>query len=369
MHVPQRSLMARMMATDAAAMSPAELSELEGQIKAQGDEVRAAKEALKAGTGDKSTVDAAVAALLELKAKLPADPAAEAKKKSGAEAKKKKATGGKGGGKKAAAADDGLAMERENFLSKIMKADLESGKHSSVVTRFPPEPNGYLHIGHAKSICVNFGLGEQFGGTTFMRFDDTNPEKEEQEYIDAIQKDVQWLGFDWKVPERLTYASDYFDQFYDNALTLIKEGKAYVESLTAEEMREYRGSLKVPGRDSPYRSRSVEENLALFESMRAGEVADGEACLRLKIDMTSGNMNLRDPTIYRIKRNAPHPRTGTKWKIYPMYMPSLTIAPPPPPLSPRSPSSLTPSLLLLLFSHPSSPTPSLLFTGMTTRTC
>ena len=167
-------------------------------------------------------------------------------------------------------------MERGNFLSKIMEKDLASGKHASIVTRFPPEPNGYLHIGHAKSICVNFGLGEQFSGATFMRFDDTNPAKEKQEYIDAIQRDVRWLGFDWKVAERQTHASDYFQKFYDYAILLIKEGKAYVDSLSAEEMREYRGTLTQPGKDSPYRTRGVEENRKLFESMAAGEVPDGE---------------------------------------------------------------------------------------------
>lgn len=210
-------------------------------------------------------------------------------------------------------------MERANFLAKIMEEDLASGKHEAIVTRFPPEPNGYLHIGHAKSICVNFGLGEKFNGSTFMRFDDTNPEKEEQEYIDNILTDVKWLGFDWKVPERLTYASDYFDQFHQYAIMLIKEGKAYVDELSAEEVREYRGTLTKPGKDSPYRNRSVEENLDLFAKMTAGEIADGDMVLRLKIDMASPNMNLRDPTIYRVKRDADHPRTGKKWKVYPMY--------------------------------------------------
>ena len=210
-------------------------------------------------------------------------------------------------------------MERANFLKKIMEQDLASGKHSQIVTRFPPEPNGYLHIGHAKSICVNFGLGEAFGGVTYMRFDDTNPDKEEQEYIDAIQQDVRWLGFDWKVPERLTHASDYFGRFHEMAVLLIQRGKAYVDSLTAEEMREYRGSLTQPGRDSPYRERSVEENLALFDKMTKGEVPDGEMVLRLKIDMSSPNINMRDPPAYRIKRNSEHPRTGTQWKVYPMY--------------------------------------------------
>ena len=210
-------------------------------------------------------------------------------------------------------------MESTNFISNIIQKDLDSGKHDTIVTRFPPEPNGYLHIGHAKSICVNFGLGEKFGGNTFMRFDDTNPAKEKQEYIDAIQKDVQWLGFDWKVPERLTYASDYFNDFYNYAIMLIEQGKAYVESLSAEEMREYRGTLTKPGKDSPYRTRTVEENLKLFKQMTDGEVADGEMVLRLKIDMQSSNMNLRDPTIYRVKRDAEHPRTGKQWKVYPMY--------------------------------------------------
>jgi len=206
-----------------------------------------------------------------------------------------------------------------NFIRNIMKADLESGKHSRIVTRFPPEPNGYLHIGHAKSICVNFGLGQEFGGITYMRFDDTNPEKEKREYIDAIQEDVRWLGFDWGSDDRLTFASDYFQQFYDYALILIKDGKAYVDSLSQAEMREYRGTLKTPGKDSPFRERSVEENLELFKRMTAGELADGEAALRLKIDMSSGNINLRDPVIYRMKNDADHPQTGTKWKVYPTY--------------------------------------------------
>ena len=208
---------------------------------------------------------------------------------------------------------------RNNFLSKIMQRDLESGKHAGIVTRFPPEPNGYLHIGHAKSICINFGLAQQFGGVTYMRFDDTNPEKEEREYIDAIMEDVRWLGFDWGADERQTYASDNFERFFETAKELIREGKAYVDSLSAEEVREYRGSLTKPGKDSPYRSRSVEENMALFEAMAAGEIADGEAILRLKIDNQSGNMNLRDPAIYRVKREAEHPQTGTAWKVYPMY--------------------------------------------------
>jgi len=218
-----------------------------------------------------------------------------------------------------AAGDGETGMERANFLRKIMEEDLRSGKHNSIVTRFPPEPNGYLHIGHAKSICVNFGLAQYFDGVTFMRFDDTNPEKEEREYIEAIQRDVRWLGFDWNAPERLTHASDNFDQFFEYALQLINDGKAYVESLSAEEIREYRGTLTQPGRNSPYRDRDVEENMRLFNSMAEGKVADGEMVLRLKIDMASPNINMRDPVIYRIKRDAEHPMTGTKWKVYPMY--------------------------------------------------
>lgn len=200
-----------------------------------------------------------------------------------------------------------------------MKEDLKSGKHSGIVTRFPPEPNGYLHIGHAKSICVNFGLGEEFSGITYMRFDDTNPAKEKQEYIDGIQEDVRWLGFDWGSDKRLTFASDYFDQFHDYAVQLIRKGLAYVDSLDAEQMREYRGTLTKPGKDSPYRTRTVEENEALFAAMTAGEMEDGEAVLRLKIDNSSPNINMRDPAIYRIKKNAVHPQTGTKWNVYPMY--------------------------------------------------
>lgn len=215
--------------------------------------------------------------------------------------------------------EEAEGLSRANFLSKIMETDLASGKHASIVTRFPPEPNGYLHVGHAKSICINFGLAKEFGGVTFMRFDDTNPEKEKQEYIDAILEDVKWLGFDWEDQARQTYSSDYFDQFYEYALGLIRAGKAYVDSLSPEEMREYRGTLTTPGRDSPHRTRSVEENLRLFEAMAAGEVPDGEQVLRLKIDMAAPNLNLRDPPIYRVKRDAVHPRTGTKWKIYPMY--------------------------------------------------
>jgi glutaminyl-tRNA synthetase len=206
---------------------------------------------------------------------------------------------------------------RSNFIREIIDEDMKTGKFDGRVhTRFPPEPNGYLHIGHAKSIYINFGLAEAYGGLCNLRFDDTNPAKEEQEYIDAITEDVRWLGFDWG--DRLYYASDYFDQLYDMAVQLIREGKAYVDQLTPEEMREYRGTLTQTGKESPYRNRKAEENLALFEKMKNGEFKEGEAVLRAKIDMTSGNINMRDPVMYRIL-NAPHPRTGTTWKIYPMY--------------------------------------------------
>jgi glutaminyl-tRNA synthetase len=187
--------------------------------------------------------------------------------------------------------------------------------NATIQTRFPPEPNGYLHIGHAKAICLDFGLADEFGGKTNLRFDDTNPEKEETEYVDSILADVRWLGFEW---DGLFYASDYFDQLYEWALQLIRAGKAYVDDLTAEEMREYRGSLTEPGKDSPYRNRSVEENLDLFQRMRAGEFPDGSRTLRAKIDMAAPNLNLRDPVMYRIL-HAEHHRTGDKWCIYPMY--------------------------------------------------
>ncbi len=203
-----------------------------------------------------------------------------------------------------------------HFIQRIIEDDLATGKHTSIVTRFPPEPNGYLHIGHAKSICLNFGLAEAYQGRCHLRFDDTNPEKEEMEYIESIQKDVQWLGFDWK--EHLYFASDYFQQLYDIAELLIKKGKAYVDSLTPEEVKEYRGTLTKPGRPSPDRERSVEENLDLFRSMRAGDFPDGTYVLRAKIDMESPNLNMRDPALYRIK-HASHPRTGSQWCIYPMY--------------------------------------------------
>ncbi|KTT31672.1 glutamate--tRNA ligase [Pseudomonas oryzihabitans] len=203
-----------------------------------------------------------------------------------------------------------------HFLRQIVQADLDAGKQAKIVTRFPPEPNGYLHIGHAKSICVNFGLAKEFGGDCHLRFDDTNPAKEDQEYIDAIKSDVHWLGFDWAGEVR--YASGYFDQLYAWAVNLIEQGLAYVCDLTPEQAREYRGSLTEPGRNSPFRDRSVAENLDLFARMKAGEFKDGEKVLRAKIDMASPNMNLRDPILYRI-RHAHHHQTGDAWCIYPSY--------------------------------------------------
>jgi glutaminyl-tRNA synthetase len=204
-----------------------------------------------------------------------------------------------------------------DFIREIVAADLASGKNNGrVVTRFPPEPNGYLHIGHAKSICLNFGVALENKGVCHLRFDDTNPCKEEVEYVESIQADVRWLGFDWK--DKMFFASDYFDQLYQYALKLIKEGHAYVDSLAAEAIREHRGTLTKPGKESPFRSRSVEENLDLFERMRKGEFPEGEHVLRAKIDMASPNINLRDPVLYRI-RHVAHHRTGDKWCIYPMY--------------------------------------------------
>ncbi|WP_321347194.1 glutamine--tRNA ligase/YqeY domain fusion protein [Halopseudomonas oceani] len=208
------------------------------------------------------------------------------------------------------------ATPPSHFLRQIVQADLDSGKHSNIVTRFPPEPNGYLHIGHAKSICLNFGLAREFGGVCHLRFDDTNPAKEEQEYIDAIKTDVEWLGFQWGGGVR--YASDYFDQLHAWAIELIKAGKAYVCELTPEQAREYRGNLTEPGKNSPFRERSVEENLDQFQRMTAGEFADGAKVLRAKIDMAAPNMNLRDPILYRI-RHAHHHQTGDKWCVYPSY--------------------------------------------------
>jgi len=203
-----------------------------------------------------------------------------------------------------------------DFIRDIVKADLDAGRAKGVVTRFPPEPNGYLHIGHAKSICLNFGIAEEFGGRCHLRFDDTNPTKEEQEYIDAIERDVRWLGFDWG--KHLYHASDYFERLYGWAEDLIRAGKAYVDDQNPNDMRINRGTLTDPGKNSPFRDRSVEENLDLFRRMRAGEFPNGTRVLRAKIDMASGNINLRDPVMYRIL-HANHPRTGTEWKIYPSY--------------------------------------------------
>ena len=206
--------------------------------------------------------------------------------------------------------------EPRDFIRKIIDEDLESGKHTEIVTRFPPEPNGYLHIGHVMSICLNFGVAAETGGRTFLRLDDTNPGKESPEYVEAIKENVHWLGFDWE--DRLTHASDYFEHLHASATELIEKGVAYVDSLSAEEIREHRGTLTEPGRNSPYRDRSIEENLDLFSRMYAGEFADGEHVLRAKIDMASPNMNMRDPAIYRI-RHIPHQNAGDKWCIYPMY--------------------------------------------------
>ncbi len=203
-----------------------------------------------------------------------------------------------------------------DFIRDIVAADVKAGRHSTIVTRFPPEPNGYLHIGHAKSICLNFGIAQEFGGRCHLRFDDTNPIKEEQEYLDAIEADVRWLGFDWA--EHLYHASDYFDQLYAWAIVLIKDGKAYVDDLSADEIREHRGTLTESGRNSPWRDRKPDENLALFARMRAGEFPNGARVLRARIDMASPNINMRDPVLYRIV-HAAHPRTGDAWSIYPTY--------------------------------------------------
>lgn len=209
------------------------------------------------------------------------------------------------------------SKKQSNFIRDIIDEDLKSGKHSGRVhTRFPPEPNGYLHIGHAKSICLNFGLANDYNGMCNLRFDDTNPTKEEQEYVDSIKADVRWLGFDWQ--EREYFASDYFDQLYEFAIKLIKKGKAYVDSLNADQIREYRGTPTEPGKESPYRNRSIEENLVVFEKMKNGEFKEGDHVLRAKIDMASPNLNMRDPVMYRILHKSHH-RTGNKWCIYPMY--------------------------------------------------
>ncbi len=206
--------------------------------------------------------------------------------------------------------------DRADFIRDIVAADVAAGRHTTIVTRFPPEPNGYLHIGHAKSICLNFGIAAECGGRCHLRFDDTNPEKEEQEYIDAIEADVRWLGFDWG--DHLYHASDYFEQLYQWAVVLIEAGKAYVDDLSADQIREHRGTLTQPGRDSPWRNRPVEESRDLFARMRAGEFANGARVLRARIDMASPNINLRDPVLYRIV-HAAHPRTGDAWCIYPTY--------------------------------------------------
>ena len=210
---------------------------------------------------------------------------------------------------------DAPGTPRQDFIRQIVREDLASGKHDAIRTRFPPEPNGYLHIGHAKAICLDFGIAREFAGVCNLRFDDTNPAKEDQEFVDAIQDDVRWLGFDWA---ELRHASDYFEVYYLAAEKLIRQGDAFVCDLTPEQVREYRGSLTAPGRNSPFRDRSVEENLDLFRRMRAGEFADGARTLRAKIDMASGNINLRDPALYRIK-HIPHPIAGAGWCIYPMY--------------------------------------------------
>ena len=203
-----------------------------------------------------------------------------------------------------------------NFIEQIIDKDLAEGVYDKVCTRFPPEPNGYLHIGHAKSILLNYGLAKEYGGKFNMRFDDTNPTREKTEFVESILEDIKWLGADWE--DRLFFASNYFEQMYEGAVKLIRKGKAYVSDLTAEEMRQYRGTLTEPGTNDPNRERSVEENLDLFEKMKAGEFADGEKTLRAKIDMSSPNINMRDPVIYRIN-HMHHHRQGDKWCIYPMY--------------------------------------------------
>ena len=219
------------------------------------------------------------------------------------------------GGKKILQTED--SESSTHFIQNIIEEDLKTGKYDGRVhTRFPPEPNGYLHIGHAKSICLNFGLASQYSGKCNLRFDDTNPSKEEEEFVKAIKEDVRWLGFDWE--DRIFYSSGYFDQLYEFAVRLIEKGKAYVDALSPDQIREYRGTLSEPGKNSPYRDRPIEENLDLFERMKAGEFAEGERVLRAKIDMASGNLNMRDPVLYRVLKSSHH-RTGDKWCIYPMY--------------------------------------------------
>ena len=222
---------------------------------------------------------------------------------------------------------DPVETPRTNFIRQIVEEDLASGRHQRIATRFPPEPNGYLHIGHAKSIALNFGLAQDYPGTCNLRFDDTNPNKEDVEFVESIKADVRWLGFDWE--DRLYFASDYFEQLYDFAIELIGKGLAYVCDLSAEEVREYRGTLTEPGRESPYRNRSVEENLDLFRRMRAGEFPDGARSLRARIDMASPNINLRDPVLYRIRHGVIHHQTGTEWCLYPdlrLHPPDLGCA-------------------------------------------
>jgi len=204
----------------------------------------------------------------------------------------------------------------KNFIEEIVEEDLRTGRVKAIQTRFPPEPNGYLHIGHTKAMCIDFGIAEKYGGKCNLRFDDTNPEKEDEHFVNAIMEDIKWMGFDFG--DRVYYGSDYFDKIYEYAVQLIKKGLAYVDDLSAEEIREYRGTLTEPGKESPWRNRSIEENLDLFERMKNGEFESGEKVLRAKIDMASPNINLRDPVIYRIKKD-PHHRTGNKWCIYPMY--------------------------------------------------
>ena len=240
------------------------------------------------------------------------DKTRKAKEARGAEFTSAERAGGLGG----AAQPPPAHEEPRDFIREIVAEDLKTGRHQTVVTRFPPEPNGYLHIGHAKSICLNFGVAREFGGRCHLRFDDTNPTKEEQEYIDAIEADVRWLGFDWGT--HLYHASDYFERLYEWAVVLIKGGKAYVDDLTADQIREYRGTLTESGKNSPWRDRPVEENLDLFARMRKGEFPNGSRVLRAKIDMASGNINLRDPVMYRIL-HAAHPRTGDAWCVYPTY--------------------------------------------------
>ncbi|MBT8440785.1 MAG: glutamine--tRNA ligase, partial [Gammaproteobacteria bacterium] len=211
---------------------------------------------------------------------------------------------------------DSVDTAGKDFIRTIVTEDLASGKHAEIVTRFPPEPNGYLHIGHVMSICLNFGIADEFGGRCNLRFDDTNPLKEDQDFVDSIEADIRWLGFDWE--DRLFHASDYFEDFYNCAVKLIEDGKAYVDEQTAEQIRENRGTLTEPGTDSPWRDRPADECLDLFRRMRAGEFEDGQLVLRAKIDMSSPNMNMRDPALYRVRKVA-HQRTGDAWSIYPMY--------------------------------------------------